>query len=140
SEVVFDARLNCDSLAKARALKSVPFTPEVTGEVEVRHLSEPRLLCRMPRSAKQIQFKSLEIQPLAVISNEEQPIRDILTREDYGRADKIVEQSASDIDVQSWSKKLDEALKFNWLDEEACWGRRREGCSELAMTYCAPPL
>ena len=144
-QVVFNVGTLCKRLAGYKAGQKteyfagqeIPFSPFHHLSVTVRRLVEPLASCTVHTKGEVFQHEALRLFPMTVLSITQEPVRDILSRKEYGPADaahirELGRENPSQNNVFKQS-----GSRYYWSYENMCWHQSSSECSSRANLMCS---
>jgi len=131
---------SCETLLRLWAENGLPAGLSSSLPARIQHYSSTLVSCSILPNKKLFQLQNLEVNPIEIVSVRQAPINELLSREEYGPADRAVAREL-DISEPQWGREIaPHDRSFHWNEEKLCWAVLNGECSELAATICVPDL
>lgn len=137
--VVFDADFSCGSISKRAGELGFPFTDNSYRAVDIQHITDPVVSCRRAIYEGVIEFRALQIFPIEVMSMRQERVSEVLTREEYGPADRAIARRRERSEPPNNELQFSHRNTFFWRSDKMCWGANIEGirgCKTLGQKIC----
>ncbi len=136
--IVYSSSFSCKGLANRQLQNGFPFISNAYQTVRVQHIVEPVTNCAVALYEGSVQIEGLNLHPIEVISVRQEPVSAVLSREDYGVADRAVAYEQGRRGPLRSEMYIQNADFYSWRQSNMCWGRRGNLCSPEAVLYCMP--
>lgn len=136
--IVYRSAFSCKGLVNERLKNGFPFTASAYQTANVQHIAEPITNCSVGLDEGAVQIGGLNLRPIEVLSVRQELVSAVLSREDYGVADRAVAYEQGHREPFESEIFIRNAAFYSWRQSSACWGGRRYECWPEAVLYCMP--
>lgn len=136
--IVYSSSFSCEGLVYERLRNGFPFTSYAHQTASVQHIDEPVTNCMVGLYEGPVQIEGLNLRPIEVLTVRQERVNSVLSREDYGVADRAVAREQGRGDTFRSEVFIPNATFYSWTLSSMCWGSGRYECLPEAVLYCMP--